>query len=294
MARRIALAFFMPDEVLIMALRIGQIDYANCTPLFTALVNHFDCTNYQFIRGVPAKLNAMLCRGEIDLCPSSSFEYGKSSEKYYLLPGLSISSIGAVKSVLLFSRLPIGSLNNQPIGLTTESDTSVNLLKIILAKGYGYANVFQRTSLTLHEALNSFGAILLIGDAALKERIRSQGLYIYDLGEMWQELTGLPFVFALWIVTREAAETKGEEVKSLASRLLEAKNLAYGMYEEIAAGCEGMEWIGCDMLADYWRTISYDLTPQHVAGVRRFFSMAKELGLLPDDPELRFFPGFSD
>lgn len=272
-----------------MTLRIGQIEYANCTPLFTALKNSFDCTNYQFIRGVPAKLNAMLFRGEIDLCPSSSFEYGKSSEKYYLLPGLSISSIGAVKSVLLFSRMPIDSLDHQTIGLTTESDTSVNLLKIILARGYGFANVFQRTPLPLHEALRSFGAILLIGDSALRERLQSQDLYIYDLGEMWHELTGLPFVFALWIVTREAAETKGEEVKSLCSRLLEAKRLAYGMYEDIAAGCGDMEWISREMLADYWRTISYDLTPQHIAGVRRFFRMAKEIGLLPDDPELRLF-----
>jgi chorismate dehydratase len=229
----------------------------------------------------------MLGRGELDLCPSSSFEYGKTPEKYYLLSGLSISSIGAVKSVLLFSRLPIDKLDNHAIGLTTESDTSVNLLKIILASGLGYSNHFQRTTLPLREALSAFSALLLIGDAALKERMQSSDLYVYDLGEMWHDLTGLPFVFALWIITSEAVEAKGEEVKKLGARLLEAKRLAYGSYEEIAAGCSNMEWISREMLADYWRTISYDLTPEHIAGVRRFFRMAKELGLLPDDPELR-------
>jgi chorismate dehydratase len=270
-----------------MTLRIGQIDYANCTPLFTALKNNFDCGSYQFVSGVPAKLNAMLSRGEIDLCPASSFEYGKSPDKYYLLPGLSISSIGAVKSVLLFSRLPIGSLDNHTIGLTAESDTSVNLLKIILKKGYGFVNEFQRSTVDLREALHSFSALLLIGDAALKEGLKSHGLYVYDLGELWYELTGFPFVFALWIVTREAAEMKGEEVRSLGARLLEAKRLAYGSYEEIAADCKEAGWISRDALVDYWRTISYDLTPRHLEGVQQFFRLAKELQLLPCDPELR-------
>ncbi len=272
-----------------MSLKIGRIEYANCTPLFTVLENNFDCTDYQFVNGVPACLNAMLSRGEIDLCPSSSFEYGKSADKYYLLPGLSISSIGAVKSVLLFSRIPIEGLDNHAIGLTAESDTSVNLLRIIMTRGYGFANRFERTALPLREALGSFSALLLIGDAALRERMNSQDLYVYDLGEMWRELTGLPFVFALWIVTREAAEKKAAEVRALAARLLEAKRLAYDSYGEIAAGCREREWIGRDALVDYWQTISYDLTPLHITGVRRFFGYAKELGLLAREPELRLF-----
>lgn len=189
--------------------------------------------------------------------------------------------------MLLFSRLPIDKLDNHAIGLTTDSDTSVNLLKIILQKGYGFVNDFRRSPHSLHEALRSFSALLLIGDAALKERMQSHGLYVYDLGELWHELTGLPFVFALWIVTRQAAEMKSREVKALGAQLLEAKRLAYGTYEEIAADCTDMDWISREALVDYWRTISYDLTPQHTEGVKRFFRMAKELELLTDDPELR-------
>ncbi len=268
-------------------LRIGEIEYANCTPLFTVLKKEYDCADYRFVRGVPARLNAMLSRGEIDLCPASSFEYGKSADQYYLLPGLSISSVGAVKSVLLFSRLPIDQLDNHAIGLTAESDTSVNLLKIIMAKGYGFTNRFERTTLPLAEALGSFSALLLIGDTALKERERGGELYVYDLGELWRALTGLPFVFALWIVTREAAETKGQEVRLLGRQLLAAKERAYETYGEIAEGCRDMAWLGRAGLVDYWRTISYDLTPQHIAGVRRFFAMAHELGLLPPPRELR-------
>lgn len=272
-----------------MTLRIGQIGYANCTPLFYTLKKNFDCSSYLFVDGVPAKLNAMLSRGEIDICPASSFEYGKSPGKYYLMPGLSISSIGAVKSVLLFSRVPIEELDNCAIGLTTESDTSVNLLKIILKKRYGLANEFLHTSLSLQDALQSFSALLLIGDAALKEGMASRGLHVYDLGELWHEFTGFPFVFALWIVTREAAETKNQEIRALGDRLLEAKRIAYDSYEEIAAVSSETEWITRETLVDYWRTISYDLTSLHMEGVRLFFKMAADLELLPFSPELRLF-----
>jgi len=272
-----------------MTLRIGQIEYANCTPIFVALKAYFNCGNYRFVGGVPAELNAMLGRGEIDVCPSSSIEYGKNSGKYFLLPDISISAVGPVKSVLLFSRIPLDELNNRTIGLTTESDTSVNLLRILLARNYGFANAFERTPLPLPEALKKFSALLLIGDAALRERLRSFELFVYDLGELWHTFTGLPFVFALWMVTRKAVEMKHGEVKALSADLLAAKHLAYDSYGAIADESKEREWISREALVDYWQTISYDLTPQHLAGVTVFFRYAKELGLIPEEPEIRMF-----
>jgi chorismate dehydratase len=268
-------------------LRIGQIAYANCTPIFSALKANFDCRNYHFIGGVPTELNAMLGRGEIDVCPSSSIEYARSPDKYYLLPDISISAVGPVKSVLLFSRVPVEELNSRTIGLTTESETSVNLLKILLARNYGFANQFERTPLPLQEALKSFSALLLIGDAALREGMQNSGFFVYDLGELWHRFTGLPFVFALWMVTREALERKPEEVRSLCAELVAAKRLAYDSYGTIADASPEREWIGRDALVDYWRTISYDLTPRHVEGAKTFFRFAKEMGLLDEEPAIR-------
>ncbi|HEY6873881.1 MAG TPA: menaquinone biosynthesis protein [Geobacteraceae bacterium] len=272
-----------------MTIRIGQIEYANCTPIFAALCDNFDCGNYRFVKGVPAQLNGMLHRGEIDVCPSSSIEYCKSPEGYLLLPGISISSVGPVKSVLLFSRLPIEELNNHTIALTTESDTSVNLLKIILAKRYGFSNLFERSPLPLPEAMKNYSALLLIGDAALRESMASRDLFVYDLGELWLGFTGLPFVFALWMVTRAAAEHKRGEVQSLAARLLASKQRAYASYGDIADRCREREWMGREALVDYWRTISYDLTASHLEGAARFFRYARELRLIEAVPELRMF-----
>lgn len=270
-------------------IRIGQIDYANCTPIFAALQENFDCEDYSFTRGVPAKLNGMLSRGEIDVCPASSIEYGRFPGRYLLLPEISISSIGAVKSVLLFSRVPISELDGTSIALTTESETSVNLIKIILAKHYGFTNAFERSTLPVREALAQFSAMLLIGDAALKENLDSAGYYVYDLGELWLEFTGLPFVFALWMVTHEAAERKTGEVRMLVERLHAAKRYAYETYDAIAERCGEREWLGKSALVDYWRTISYDLTPLHLEGVTTFYRYAAELHLLEAEPEIRVF-----
>ncbi len=270
-------------------LRIGQIDYANCTPIFTTLQKHFDCSRYHFVRGVPAVLNEMLVRREIDVCPSSSIAYGFAPEKYFLLPELSISSIGPVKSVLLFSRVPLAALNNQTIGLTAESATSVNLLRIILAKQYGFVNNFQKFDLPHDRAIESFTALLLIGDSALKGAATNSGLHVYDLGELWYSFTGRPFVFALWMVTRQAGEQKRSAISALSRDLLAAKRRAYDSYEEIAAGCRELAWMSGPALVDYWRTISYDLTSDHLEGVRAFYRYATELGILAREPEIRIF-----
>ncbi|RMF42965.1 MAG: futalosine synthase, partial [Deltaproteobacteria bacterium] len=78
-----------------MNLRVGHISYLNCVPFFADLRRQgFDG---EIVCGVPAQLNAMLAAGEIDLCPSSSFEYGRAAQDYLLLAGQSISSIGPVQ-----------------------------------------------------------------------------------------------------------------------------------------------------------------------------------------------------
>lgn len=272
-----------------MTINIGHIKYANCTPIFSALASNFDCTGYRFIDGVPARLNAMLRQGGLDVSPSSSIEYATAHEKYCLLPDLSISAIGAVKSVFLFSRVPIEELDGCPIGLTAESDTSVNLLKVLLARKYGFSNSFERTTLPLAEALEIYPGLLLIGDQALKGARSGADFRCYDLGELWHQFTGLPFVFALWIVRRDAAIAKRAGLSALARDLVAAKHVAYATYPEIAAKCPERQWIGERELVDYWQTISYELTDAHLDGARLFFRHAFELGLIPTLPQIRFF-----
>jgi chorismate dehydratase len=269
-------------------LRIGQISYANCTPIFWGLTHYFNCSDCTFVPGVPAQLNRLLRAGELDLCPSSSVEYALAADRYLLLPDLSISSDGPVRSVLLLSRVPLAELQGKVIGLTTESETSVILLRVLLARFHGLDCTSERTSLSFPEVLNSYPAVLLIGDAALRAGSAAVGLQVYDLGELWHQATGLPFVFALWIVNRSAFATHGPEVAVLAGRLRAARDRAQDSYPEIAERSKELAWLSRQEVVTYWRTISYDLSSRHCEGLRRFFQYAAEMGLLPAAPQLYF------
>ena len=273
-------------------LTIGRIDYANVTPIFHALREHFPCSGYRFTGGVPADLNALLAAKKIDVCPSSSIEYAIHSERYLILHGLSISSMGPVASVLLFSRVPIEELDGREIILSAESATSVNLLRILMRKRFNCTCRYAVSAGPPAETLCSTPALLLIGDAALRSSmaVAGTGLRIYDLGSLWYEWTGLPFVFALWLCTRTAAKDRHQEVWQLAFQLVQAKGFAGREREIIADVSPEAAWMGREGLITYWReNISYELGEAQQEGLRLFYRYAAELGLIPQAPELHFF-----
>lgn len=268
-------------------LRIGQIDFANCTPLFHVLREQYPCCGYEFIGGVPAVLNRMLRAGEIDVCPSSSIEYAYNPARYSILPQLSISSIGVVASVLLFSRVPVEKLDGHKILLSSESDTSVNLLKILLGQRFGCSCVYEVANPGATITDDDSSALLLIGDAALRASLENPGLFVYDLGEMWYSWTGYPFVFALWLCRNEIAE--GLELRTLARQLVQAKEIVPGYLEQIARGAKEASWMGYDRLLLYWRdNISYQLNEHSQDGLMLYYAKCFEAGLIAAVPTLHF------
>ena len=268
-------------------LKIGKIDYANCTPLFHVLREQFPCSGYEFVAGVPAQLNRMLLADEIDVCPSSSIEYAYHPERYRILPQLSISSVGAVASVLLFSKLPVETLDGCNVLLSSESATSVNLLKILLRQRFGCACTYEVANAGVSAPDNESPALLLIGDAALRASLEKSDLYVYDLGELWYEWTGYPFVFALWLCRNEVAEKL--ELWNLAQQLVQAKDLVPGKLEQIALHTKEACWMGSDRLLAYWRdNISYHLDARAQAGLMLYYTKCFEIGLIDDVPSLTF------
>lgn len=266
-------------------LRIGQIEYANCTPLFHVLREQFPCSGYEYVTGVPAELNRMLLAGDIDVCPSSSIEYAYHPERYSILPQLSISSIGAVASVLLFSKVPIEQLNGKKITLSSESATSVNLLKILLIQRYDCTCSYEVASPTAIPTDDS-SALLLIGDSALRASLDVSDMFVYDLGGLWYSWTGQPFVFALWLCRNEIAASM--EIMNLATRLIKAKESVPEKLDQIAAGAKEAGWLGRDRLLAYWRdNISYQFDERAQAGLMLYFIKCFEVGLISSVPVLR-------
>ncbi len=261
-------------------LRVGEIPYANLFPIYYYLRGK--CSGYKFIRGVPSELNRKLRNRRIDVSSSSSIEYLRHKEKYEIIPDSSISSSGPVGSIYLFSKLPLDELGGKTVAVSSDSDTSVGLLKIILKKFYLQKCRFMKTDDSdIKKLLSSYSAVLLIGDKAMREKKKSEvrrqkSEFIYDLGELWFEHTGLPFVFALWIVRKDALVEKGELVRQLASDLILARKYALKRLPLIAKESPQKKWLSKGELVQYWKGISYDLTEKHMEGLRLFERYARK------------------
>ncbi|HBT83204.1 MAG: hypothetical protein A2091_02930 [Desulfuromonadales bacterium GWD2_61_12] len=270
-----------------MTLRVGQIAYANCAPFF----QHLRACGFRekIVSGVPAELNRLLACGDIDLSPSSSFEYARSWRDYLLLPGLSISSRGPVRSVLLFAAQPPRQLRGE-IVVTAESATSVNLLQVLLQEYLGAPAVtLVAESGPVEAVIARGGAALLIGDRALRAAQQPPaGCGVYDLGELWWQATGLPFVFALWIVRRSSAAREPDALRQVQRQLGCSLDRALANLPALAAEAPERAWMGEAALLAYWRCMAYSLDAEQRAGLELFFRLCLRHGLLAAEPELHF------
>ncbi|MGO9377101.1 MAG: menaquinone biosynthesis protein [Dissulfurispiraceae bacterium] len=259
-------------------LKIGRIPFANLFPIFYTLEKEFDCSSYEFIYGVPSLLNEMLREGVIDLSPSSSVEYLKNSSLYGFVDGISVSSRGPVGSIFLFSSKPIESLDGSTIYVTSQSATSVALLDIVLKRFLG---INYSSSVSQIPATMDADAFLLIGDEALKFgsmfKSRSTELsrfpIMYDLGEIWYEKTGLPFVFALWIVRKELynkADIRNKLLVQFIADLMAAKKKSLHNLIEIAGHSPMKAYLSEDEIVSYWKMLDYELSVEHKKGLYLF------------------------
>lgn len=259
-------------------LKIGRIPYANLFPIFHYLDNHCSNAEYTFIKGVPSKLNKMLRAGDLDISPSSSIEFLKNKNRYRILPWHSISSTGRIKSILLFSRVPLDKLGGKTIAVSSDSDTSAALLKIVLKEFCSLECKYKKTDLrSVRNILSSVSAVLHIGDTAMIEAQKLSGLspgpsvlFTYDLGELWYKYTGLPFVYALWVVRKKTLDEKTDLIRKLSSDLIDAKKYADRKLSLIARDAPQRKWISEKDLVHYWNIISYDFTEKHLEGLRLF------------------------
>jgi chorismate dehydratase len=273
-------------------LKVGRIPYANFFPVFYYFDKECCNSEYEFFHGVPSKLNKMLRDGKLDISPSSSIEFLRNKDKYLILPWFSVSSAGPIYSIRLFSKLPLHKLGGKEIALSSDSETSNVLLKIILKEFLSLKCRFRSTNLrSVKNILSTHSAVLHIGDTAMIEAKKlsavsdqlsaplnsarklltpNSELYIYDLGELWFEYTGLPFVFALWIVTKKAVAEKKELIRKLSTDLIKARKYASRKFRLIAKEAPQKKWLSEKELVDYWKIISYDFTEKHLEGLRLF------------------------
>ena len=210
--------------------RLGIVSYTNVAPLHWGLepwVGAF------FVRGVPTELNRQLLAGEIDLTLVSSIEFLRHRDVLRALPDFSIATLGPVYSVTLFHWEPWTALSGKKIALTTDSATSVELLKALLRES-GIDADFVPMTPDLDAMLSSYDAALLIGDTALCEAVAKRPVngrkpLITDLGSAWYDLTKLPFTFAVWASRKDRPPSE-----LLVAKLRAAREQGLGHLAEVS------------------------------------------------------------
>jgi chorismate dehydratase len=245
-------------------IRLGRISYVNMAPVFHRLD-----AEVEEVTGVPTELNRRLLGGELDLAPISSIEYARNAERLRILPRLCVSSEGAVDSIQLVSRMPLGQVRT--VAVTPESATSVVLTRVLLP---------EAVHVPLGEEAD---ATLLIGDAALQSAFEDPTPH-HDLGRLWLERTGLPMVFAVWA----APEPVAEGIADLETALVASVRLARAEPERLAFEASARYGYPAGFLARYFEKLRYSFGPRERAGLVTFFELAHEAGELDTVPELRF------
>ncbi|MCR2803014.1 menaquinone biosynthesis protein [Paenibacillus soyae] len=268
---------------------IGEIDYANAWPLFKSFSRHARELNYELISRVPAELNRLLHAGELDVSAISSFSYGQYSQDYVLLPGLSVGSIGRVHSILLFTKEPLEKRLPRRIAVTTTSATSVNLLKIIMAMRFECEPEYVPAEPKLQHMLKDADGALLIGDPAITASWQREGLHVMDLGEAWNDWTGLGMTYAVVAARRTAAEKQSEELSAVFRAL-------HGSKDELLGQPEALIKLACERIggeetywSTYFKSLRYDFDEKLQAGLSLYFKYAKELSLLQHEVDLSFY-----
>jgi chorismate dehydratase len=266
--------------------RLGIVNFINTAPLLIPFLQMGELDGWQIVEDNPANLNRMLKAGEIDAGLISSFSFGANHRDYFVLDNYCISATGTVGSVLLFSRLPIYELSSSRIILTRQSETSVNLLYIILEYFNGFRPTYVSGTFHDFEASAESDAYLAIGDEALMLRRNTEGLFSYDLASMWYETTSLPFVFAIWAVRKEAGLKETPSIASLKKRLSASYHQGVSSLGDIAGMvCNRIPMPQGECLS-YLKGIEFDLSPLKIKGLTHFFRLLMQMGKIPSEPRI--------
>jgi chorismate dehydratase len=255
-------------EECLASVRIGSVRYLNSRPLIAGL------------EGVrlehPSVLARALSAGELDVALVPVVEALRApAGTYQFVDGVGIGSWGPVYSVFVAHREPAETWRQ--VVADPASLTSVHLLQVLLRMvGNPSAEMVcqEKSSASQRDA-----ASLWIGNQAIALRQNTspeEGVQFWDLGEVWSERTALPFVYALWVMRKDALESRAREVAA-AFRAVAVRGLS--LRDQLAR--EEPEF-GVDFARTYLNEhIRFELGEGQKRGMERFDSELQSAGLLP-------------
>jgi len=258
------------DRTMNRRIRVGAVNYLNSKPLVEGLSAFAPEIELSF--DLPSRLADQMAQGELDVGLIPVVELFRAGT-YTMIPNIAIASRGPVLSVTLFSRVPWSEIRS--VALDEGSRTSAALTQVMLQERSGIRPQVEQLPIGVPADDLTTDAVLLIGDKAMRACLPGFE-YAYDLGQEWTDWTGLPFVFAVWAVR------DGVDLGKTEAAFHRAKELGLSRAGSIAA--REAPKLGLD--PGYCRRyltniIRYDLGPQELAGLNRYYHHTADLGLAP-------------
>jgi len=246
------------------SLRVGCVKYLNARPLVRGWEGNVEFDH-------PSALCERLAKGQIDVALVSSFEFLRNPI-YRIVDGVSISSDGPVYSVVVAHRGELSDI--EEIELDPASKTAASLLRCLLAE----LGSTPRLTSRVPENAGSSQARLIIGDQAISFRqTHADEFRFWDLGEQWTKLTGLPFVYALWLIRPEVADAK-----SIAQHLrgLRDENLA-DIRVIVSDAADNKQKITAEFLDRYYKQhLRFGFGTREKQGLQTFADLCTKHGVL--------------
>jgi len=247
-------------------LRVCAVSYLNTTPLVWGMLHGPQRGLFDLDFQIPAGCADQLASGAADIGIIPSFELTRQSLE--VIPGAGIACHGPVRSILLVSARPAGEIHR--LAADSSSRTSVQLARVLLERRFAAEPELIAHTPDLDAMLRIADAALIIGDPALRIEPSRLPYYVYDLGKEWVEMTGLPFVFAVW-AGRKSVITPG-----VVDAFQQSCRFGRERIEEIVAAESGRREIPRDLVREYLtHRIVHELGPRDYEGMDRFLEYAR-------------------
>lgn len=279
-----------------MVWQLGTVPYLNADPLAAALREPDaallvgDAVDLQAL--IPAELLPRLLAGELDAALVSTAGV-LPHEELRVLPVGCVSSRGPVRSITLYCTRPVSEVRT--VALDASSRSAVALTRVLFAECWQRSPEFVTLPPHLPQMLDQADAALLIGNPALQANARLTGgdwqgpeIERLDLGEVWDQLTGLPFVYAIW-GSPVARNSEPVNQTRLTRALRHARD--WGLKRRGMLATRGSQSLGLsyDVCLEYLtHAIRYELGPDERAGMERFCELAVRHRVLPPTSAVRF------
>lgn len=261
--------------------RLGQISFANCLPITLPIERQHVVLDAEIVFAPPSRLNQLFQDGELELGSMSSF-YFLCNDRFTLCPDLSISCRGPVGSVLLFAKCDPASLSRGTVVASSQSATSINLIKILFAEHFGnWPQIVTDERPDLE--LNEFDGALVIGDRALEvDNDWSQRYVRIDVGAWWWERYRVPMVFGVWAARADWVDANHYRFAEISRALRTAKMLGLTRrWKDTLFEANRRTGLSLSRLERYYREeLDFDFDKEHSEGLALYQSLLRKYNLI--------------